>query len=387
MAAMRLRDFYKSRRVATRVRSILFVTFVSSALYYHGLGPFRNGCDERTVTFAPEEAIFAPKASSTRVQPRRDICAEPREHLGKRVHATVAGTQFDMFVYDGRGGIKDIVSDSIAGSGSWERVETEKLMSLLPCDVDDAAGRVGTACGENARRRGTLLDVGANIGWFSMVALHLGHDVVAFEPFQSNVDLICASILQHASAAEKSRFHLNQLGLDFKPRQCELFQQKHVNIGDTHSVCDEKTRAHFLGSGYASLGWMNTTTLDDALVAGAFAGIDRIDIMKIDVEGFEPSVILGGNRFFESKYAPRYVFMEMVSSLMDSAFGAKTRGKDYLRTTLLHLANHGYELDSFSNRGGDRQGVSLQTSSFDELQSLADGKNVLFVRANVAEDA
>jgi len=109
--------------------------------------------------------------------------------------------------------------------------------------------------------------------------------------------------------------------------------------------------------------------------------------MKIDVEGFEPSVILGGNRFFESKYAPRYVFMEMVSSLMDSAFGAKTRGKDYLRTTLLHLANHGYELDSFSNRGGDRQGVSLQTSSFDELQSLADGKNVLFVRANVAEDA
>jgi FkbM family methyltransferase len=166
-----------------------------------------------------------------------------------------------------------------------------------------------------------------------MVALHLGHDVVAFEPFQSNVDLICSSILQHASATEKSKFHLNQLGLDFKPRQCELFQQKHVNIGDTHSVCDEKTRAHFLGSGYASLGWMNTTTLDDALVAGAFAGIDRIDIMKIDVEGFEPSVILGGNRFFESKYAPRYVFMEMVSSLMDSAFGAKTRGKDYLRTT------------------------------------------------------
>ena len=333
---MRLGDTQKSRRVATSVRSILFVTIVFSTFYYYGSRIYRNPCDEATFTFTPEEAVFAPKAASTRVQ-HRDVCAGPREQLGKRVHATVAGTQFDMFVYDGRGGIKDIVSDSIAGSGSWERVETEKLMSLLPCDVDDAAGRVGTACGENARRRGTLLDVGANIGWFSMVALHLGHDVVAFEPFQSNVDLICSSILQHASATEKSKFHLNQLGLDFKPRQCELFQQKHVNIGDTHSVCDEKTRAHFLGSGYASLGWMNTTTLDDALVAGAFAGIDRIDIMKIDVEGFEPSVILGGNRFFESKYAPRYVFMEMVSSLMDSAFGAKTRGKDYLRSTY-HVA-------------------------------------------------
>jgi len=110
--------------------------------------------------FAPEEANFATKASSTRVQ-TREVCAEPREHLGKRVHATVAGTQFDMFVYDGRRGIKDIVSDSIAGSGSWERSETENLMSLLPCNVDDAAGRDGAACGENARRRGTLLDVSA----------------------------------------------------------------------------------------------------------------------------------------------------------------------------------------------------------------------------------
>lgn len=160
---MRLREFYKSRRAATSVRSILFVTVVSSALYYYGSGPFRNGCDERTVTFAPEEAIFAPKASSTRVQ-TRDVCAEPREHLGKSVRATVADTEFDMFVYGGGAGIKDIVSDSIAGSGSWERLETEKLMSLLPCDVDDAAGRDGAACGENARRRGTLLDVGANIG-------------------------------------------------------------------------------------------------------------------------------------------------------------------------------------------------------------------------------
>ena len=290
------------------------MTVVSSSAFYSGSGRFRNGCDERTCTSVSEDTVFMPpRASSTRVQPR-DVCAEPREHLGERVRAAVAGTTFDMFVYGGGAGIKDIVSDSIAGSGSWERVETEKLVSLLPCDVDDAAGRDGAACGESARRRGTLLDVGANIGWFSMVALHLGHDVVAFEPFQSNVDLMCASILQHASATEKSRFHLNQLGLDFKPRRCELFQQKHVNIGDTHSVCDEKTRAQMLSNGYASLGWMNTTTLDDALVAGAFASLDRIDVMKIDVEGFEPSVILGGNRFFESKYAPRYVFMEMVSS-------------------------------------------------------------------------
>jgi hypothetical protein len=71
---------------------------------------------------------------------------------------------------------------------------------------------------------------------------------------------------------------------------------------------------------------MNTTTLDDALLDGVFDHVDRIDVMKIDVEGFEPAVIMGGNRFFESKYAPRYVYMEMVSPLMDAAFGAISNG-------------------------------------------------------------
>lgn len=81
------------------------------------------------------------------------------------------------------------------------------------------------------------------------------------------------------------------------------------------------------------------------------------------------------------------MFTEVVSSFMDSAFGSKNRVDDSFRAILLRLANHEFELDSFSDRGGDRQGISLQMSSFDELQSFDDGKNVLFVRRNVAEDA
>ena len=152
----------------------------------------------------------------------------------------------------------------------------------------------------------------------------------------------------------------------------------HVNIGDTHSVCDDKTRAHFLDNGYVSLGWMNTTTLDDALLACLFDHVERVDVMKIDVEGFEPSVIFGGNRFFQSEYVPTYVFMEMVSSFMDSAFGSRRQGDDYIRAVLMHLVNHGYELDSYSTRGDEAS--SLRTNTFDEIRRLVDGKNVLFVR-------
>ena len=128
---------------------------------------------------------------------------------------------------------------------------------------------------------------------------------------------------------------------------------------------------------------MNTTTLDDALLEGAFDDFNGIDIMKIDVEGFEPSVIAGGNRFFESKYAPKYIFMETVSSYMGLAVGAETRGKDLLTTVLVHLGNHGYDLHSSSLKGG-ASNVSLKTSPFEELRRVVDGGNILFIRRDFA---
>ena len=287
--------------------------------------------------------------------------------MAKLVNAMVVGTSFDMFVY-GAEGTSDIVSNSIARSGAWENGYTLKLMSLFPC-------KSGSLCSDNSvsERQGVLLDVGANIGWYSLVASNLGHEVIAFEPFKSNVDLLCASwrILQDSY---KKKFHIHRLGLDHKLRQCELFQVKSVNIGDTHSVCDEKTRERFLKKQYRRLGWMNTTTLDDALLDGTFKMVDGIDVMKIDVEGFEPAVIAGGNRFFQSQYAPRYIFMEMVSKMMGEAIGDGNHGKDYFKSVLLHLVNHGYDLHDYSKKGATE--LSLKNSTLDHILKLLDEHSV-----------
>jgi hypothetical protein len=93
----------------------------------------------------------------------------------------------------------------------------------------------------------------------------------------------------------KNNWQLFQMGLDYRRRQCQLFQMKGINFGDTHSVCDEKTWESFALNKYESLGWMNTTTLDDALLAGVFDSYSGIDVMKIDMEGFEPFVLAGAN--------------------------------------------------------------------------------------------
>jgi FkbM family methyltransferase len=213
-----------------------------------------------------------------------------------------------------------------------------------------------------------------------MVALHLGHKVISFEPFKSNVEMLCASLTELPEELKFSHFRLFNLGLDIRARTCELFQQKTRNIGDTHSVCDSESKQQFIQKGYAPLGWMNTTTLDEALENGLFDFADHIDVMKVDVEGFEHLVIDGGNRFFQSKLAPRYVYMELVSSLMGDAGGLKDRGAQRLEGVLMRLANYGYELDN-SFRPSD---IFLQTSPLEAVRDAVDGKTVMFVHHSAA---
>ena len=304
--------------------------------------------------------------TSTSLIPFTDPCVGglyPKPIEGKLAHVKVSGTEFDMFVYD-HSSVRDIVSHSIKTSGSWELQDTQKLMNLMPCHTSECHKRV-------------FMDIGANVGWYSLTAASMGFSVISFEPFRSNLGLICSST-RKLDRNIANQIKVFDVGLDFKPRHCELFQQRTINVGDTHSICDGASRSQFIEKGYSPLGWMNTTTLDIALEAGYFNHVDHVDVMKVDVEGFEYSVMEGGNQFFLSSYAPKYIFMELVSSMMGDAGGLSDRGASRLESVLMKLTNYGYELESFSNSAGN--GVSLRASPIHEVRKFADGKNVLFKR-------
>jgi len=184
----------------------------------------------------------------------------------------------------------DIVSDAIRKSGTWETHPWKALKPYM------SAGTI-------------FVDIGANIGWYTLnLARH--HNVVAFEPFASNLALLNASLC--ANPLLKTRVSVMAHGLSDTATRCDLYQVPSVNFGDTVSACDgdggQGKREGLEKAGYSKLGEMRAYRLgdvaDDALLQAE-------KVVKMDVEGHEYAVIQGAERFFTTGNRPLAVYAEV----------------------------------------------------------------------------
>jgi 2-polyprenyl-3-methyl-5-hydroxy-6-metoxy-1,4-benzoquinol methylase len=83
---------------------------------------------------------------------------------------------FPMFVHDPK--ICRFISGEILSRGHWEPQLTLELLEHLG---PPSSGRV-------------FLDIGSNIGWFSLTAAAAGHRVIAIDALRTNVELLMRSI-------------------------------------------------------------------------------------------------------------------------------------------------------------------------------------------------
>jgi FkbM family methyltransferase len=134
----------------------------------------------------------------------------------------------------------------------------------------------------------TVVDIGANIGWYSLLAaaktLHRGR-IVAFEPLPDNVQLLLANA------------RLN----GFKHITCFP-----VALGEHNEVVRIETA---LGS--------NAGIVHDGEVFGQFCqvlaaqdalnGIGRFDVFKIDIEGYEPIVFRSAREILQRERPTMFV--------------------------------------------------------------------------------
>ena len=212
---------------------------------------------------------------------------------------------FSMFVYDhGRGGVNDAVSKRIIRDGDWEPQESAMICRALFGHRRHAVD--GTP---------TLLDVGANVGWFSLLAAAAGARVHSVEANYKNAWMLRASRCLNGFEAAIS---LHETGVGSVAKNCTLLSPRQ-NHGDTFVSCDgaydEKLwdeRARIMGwtKGFLKIDAIRIVTLDSLL------GDARIDVIKIDIEGFEPDAIRGAAAVLDRPDPPRAIFTEVVPKLI-----------------------------------------------------------------------
>lgn len=144
---------------------------------------------------------------------------------------------------------------------------------------------------ENLSKGGTFLDVGANIGLMSLVASKVvgdsGH-IISFEPHPVTADILRSNIqlnnIKNIEVVEKGIGNTNKI--------TRIHDRWDVNRGGATIL-----ESHDNDAGYP----IELVRLDDVLTNR------KIDLIKIDVEGFELEVLKGAKKLLSAKNPPTLI--------------------------------------------------------------------------------
>lgn len=151
----------------------------------------------------------------------------------------------------------------------------EEILKQLPRSVKAHLGSNG------AGSYGVVLDVGANIGYYTVLAAKSKVKVYAFEPESVNYSILSKNI----ESSGMFNAHIFQSAVGNSNKKVKLEKSKE-NYGD-----------HKIGSAKQNRGEeVDMVKLDDAVM-------EKVDVIKIDVQGWEPAVIEGAKKIIK-KYRP-----------------------------------------------------------------------------------
>lgn len=200
---------------------------------------------------------------------------------------------FSIAVY---GSNTDIVSRGICENGMWE--------------VDDIS---------DFGAPGHLLDIGGNIGYYALAFAQAGWNVTTFEPMAPNLALVHASLCQNPLLA--AQIHVNPFGLGSKSENCSMISAP-GNFGDGLTTCAGDVPFNESHSNqFQEVGRFFIRRLDEVLLE---QNITQVDLVKIDVEGYESRVFSGAPAFIE-QYHPRLIKSEVWVNMT-----GPTTGVEYL---------------------------------------------------------
>ncbi len=258
------------------------------------------------VSSEPRLSWYQLLVSSLQIQ--KEFCTNPALYRDPEAEARLkltsgrfVDTDFQLYVYNSN----DIVSQTIDRQQAWENTETQLFYDAIKRHLQ----RRGIA----DTRSATILDIGAQIGWYALGMAHKGFRVIAFEPMRYNLYMIRKSFCRNPE------IELMVIGkaLGAENARCYLYADPN-NVGDPHMFCNQSDA----GRRDINLGMSDVYRLDDfAELMGNLVAI------KLDIEGFEHNVMLGGRKVLLDMHVP--IIMSEFSSSMIRGKGGDPRA--YLR--------------------------------------------------------
>jgi FkbM family methyltransferase len=134
------------------------------------------------------------------------------------------------------------------------------------------------------RKGMTFVDVGANIGYYSLMAVPFADRVIAFEPSPLNYSHLKRIVMENGIR----NMIIEQAGVADQPGEGALYVPKQAGNNTATMVSNPG------GSPVA----IPVITLDEYFDRHQIA---QVDFMKIDVDGFEPRVIAGAQSAIRAK--------------------------------------------------------------------------------------
>eukprot|EP00934_Nitzschia_sp_Nitz4_P002229 Nitzschia sp. Nitz4//scaffold676_size1792//391//1597//NITZ4_009313-RA/size1792-snap-gene-0.3-mRNA-1//1//CDS//3329556428//2229//frame0 len=164
-----------------------------------------------------------------------------------------------------------------------------------------------------------VVDVGGNIGWYTLLAASLGSVVDTFEPNPENCLRICESLclnrweipckqlspkLSDIISSASVRIHQAGVGLESGTALFDTKARRGNNPGGGQVV----TLKHIPKVSEGKYTDISVVSLDEVALANGWYG-HKIDILKVDVEGFELQVF-SGTKILLQEHIIKNVFLE-----------------------------------------------------------------------------
>ena len=142
---------------------------------------------------------------------------------------------------------------------------------------------------------GVFLDIGANIGYYSLMAAKLGATkIIAVEPNPIVLDRFKTNIKFNRFGRKIKTF---QIGIGAKKATMEL-RLSHIDMGSS-SIINSKLNSDKIQ--------IKIIPLSELLKK---EGITRVDVLKIDIEGFEDRALFPYFETLDKNLYPRLILME-----------------------------------------------------------------------------